>query len=81
MYWPKLDGVLNRRALASNILAPRLIEKKKNLPGRGMTKIENHLSRKCLVNSTVLNSNGYCRQTICDNAQFRPLTAGSKAEA
>jgi hypothetical protein len=34
---------LNRRALASIILGPHLI--KNNLPGRGLTKVENHCSR------------------------------------
>jgi hypothetical protein len=52
--WPKLV-FLNRgaaaryRALASFILGPRLKEEKINLPGHGLTKIENHWSKRGTV--------------------------------
>jgi hypothetical protein len=52
---------LNRRAaaqywaLASIIPGPRLIEKK-NLPGHGLTKVENHCVRKSLESVIGVNS-------------------------
>jgi hypothetical protein len=61
---------LNRRvaaryqALASIIPCPRLIKKKKNLPGRGLTKVENTVLENAYVMVTAATIKPYDTQIL-----------------